>query len=151
MKKLRLTLALAAALALVSCILASCDFGATTAARTIDECVTSFMSALNSTDRSSLYTNLDSASSKYSQAKTAAYWDTLFKVGETYTLSSRTTSGSTVTGGFSSTTTYAGTYSYSLVFEMATDSAGDAVIHSITLKGALLSDATKTMTVNIFE
>jgi hypothetical protein len=151
MKKLRLTLALVAAIALVSSLLASCDFGAATKARTIDECVTGFMSALNSTERSTLYTYLDSASSKYAQAKTAVYWDTLFKVGETYTLSSRTTSVSTLTGSFSSTTTYSGTYSYSLVFEMATDSSGDAVIHSITLKGALLTDSTKTMTINIFE
>jgi hypothetical protein len=141
MKRISLTLALVAALALASGLLASCDLAslATTEETTIDECVTGFMSALNSTDRSTLYTNLDSASSKYAQAKTAAYWDTWFKAGETYTLSSRTTSGSTVMGSFSSTTTYTGSSTYSMVFSMATDSDGNAVIHSITLSSSASS------------
>jgi hypothetical protein len=137
MKKLRILAALAAVLA-ISALVASCSFSSKISN---DECIANFMSALNGSDRSTVYTNLDSASSLYTAAKLALYWNTFFPVGETYTLSGKSTSGSTVTGTFSSTTTYTATFGnitdmvWTMAFTMSTDSSGNAVIHKIDLAG----------------
>jgi hypothetical protein len=146
----KLWLPLLAALALVA-LFSSCQLATTPAKTTVDGCIDSFMSALNSSDRSNLYQNLDSASGQYAEAKTAIYWDTKFKVSETYTLSGRSTSGTTVTGTFSSTITYTGYWIYTLVFVMATDSDGNAVIHSITLNGVAAANSAQTMSTSVYQ
>jgi hypothetical protein len=127
MKRIRLVLA-ALALAL---LFSTCQLPTTT----IDECIDSFMSDINSNDRSEVYKNLDSSSSKYAQAITHTYWDALFPLaGITYTLSSRSTSGHTVSATINSTyATFVGGLAIS--FDMSEDSTGNAVINSITLSG----------------
>jgi hypothetical protein len=144
MKKLWI---LAAAVA-IAALFAACGALAKTS---VDDCISNFMSDLNSGDRSNVYTNLDSSSSEYAEAKTALYWDLLFHKGETYTLSNRSANGTTVTGAFSSTTTYAGSWDYTLVFVMATDPLGNAVIHSITLNGVSKNNSTQTMTIDVYK
>jgi hypothetical protein len=98
----------------------------------VDDCINNFMSDLNSSDRSNVYTNLDSTSLMYSQVKTATYWNSIFPTGYTYTLSNKSTSGSTVTATLSSSYTL---YSSGvpITFIMSTDLNGNAVIHSITI------------------
>lgn len=102
----------------------------------VDDCINSFMSYLNSSDRSNLYTTLDSSSSQYSQAKTATYWGIPFPASEagSYALSGKSTNGNTVTAAITSSTLYA--TSRSIIFVMSTDSSGNAVIHSITVGGS---------------
>ena len=105
---------------------ASCDlFG-----RSIDATVSKFQDYLNSSDRSQIYTILDSSASKYSQV-TAAYWDTNFPVGETYTISV-SASGTSATGKITSGTTYAG--GKDIIFSF-TKNGFDNVISSIVVAG----------------
>jgi hypothetical protein len=64
---------------------------------TIDECISNFMSDINSIDRSNVYTNLDSSSTAYSLAKAASYWDSQFPTADIpYSLSGQSTVGSVV-------------------------------------------------------
>jgi hypothetical protein len=99
---------------------------------TIDECISNFMSDINSTDRSGVYKNLYSGSSKYAEAVTAAYWNALLPTsGITYTLSGQSTSGSTVTAMISSTYSFGSGVPIS--FGMNTDSSDNAVISSIAI------------------
>lgn len=129
MKKLWILLAAVA----LAALLAACSLLPTTTS--IDTCVSNFMSALNSSDRSSLYTNLDSSASQYNAVKAASYWNTKFPTGESYSLTGQTTAGTTVTATIKSTVTYAGN---TIIFVMTTDSSGNYVIHSITLNGSLI-------------
>jgi hypothetical protein len=133
MKKLRILAAIAA----LAALFAACSLLAPKTS--IDDCINNFMSALNSGNRSNLYTNLDSNSSQYNAAKTATYWDIVFATsGDPYTLSNRSTSGSTVTATITSPTNALYSSGASISFVMSTDGSGNAVIHSITVAGILL-------------
>ena len=119
---------LIAALAVVA-LFATCSLLTKT---TIDDCINNFMGDING-DHGSVYKNLDSSSTLYAEALTAAYWDIPFPSSDSYSLSGRSTSGSTVTATLSSGTLYSG--GVSIVFTMSTDATGNAVIHSITVAG----------------
>jgi hypothetical protein len=99
---------------------------------TVDECIDSFMSNVNS-NHSAVYKDLDSDSSYYNQAKTPSYWDTYFPAGQTYTLSGKTEVGSTVSGTLSSATLYSGGILFT--FTMGEDSDDNAVISKIWKSG----------------
>lgn len=126
MKKILILLAIVALVAL----LATCGnlFKTPTS---INDCITSFMKDINSSDRSNVYTNLDSGSNLYSEAKTSLYWSAIFPTGETYTLGTITPIASTVTTTITSGVTYPG--GYQIIFVMAQDSDKNYVIHSITI------------------
>jgi hypothetical protein len=122
-----------AAAVVLAALFATCSlFGSKTS---IDQCITNFMSDINSADRSQVYTTLDSASGQYGGAKTASYWDTRFPVAEvpTYTLSAKNTSASPATATITSSYTFTG--GYPIIFVMSTDNGGNAVINSITITG----------------
>jgi hypothetical protein len=135
MKKI---LALAAALGLVT-LLATCSlFGSKTS---IDQCIANFMGDINNTDRSNVYTTLDSSSGQYSQAKTPSFWDSHFPTVDagSYALSNKNTSGNPATATITSNTYY-GSSGSPIVFGMSTDSSGNAVIHSITIASTTIFD-----------
>jgi hypothetical protein len=97
----------------------------------IDECISNFMSDVNSGNYSNLYTHLDSSSSKYDAAKKGTFWSSYFPSSDTYTLSSQSTVGNTVTATLTSNYLY--TSANTIVFGMTKDSNGDYVISSISI------------------
>jgi hypothetical protein len=100
----------------------------------IDECISNFMSDINSSDRSNVYTTLDSSTPKYNTGgKAASYWDGYSPVGYSYTLVGKTTSGSSVDATISSPGGIDN--SWTIHFGMSTDSDGNAVISTIILNG----------------
>ncbi len=123
---------LIAAVALVA-LLAACSL--LSPKTTIDQCVANFMSDINSSDRSNVYTNLDLTSSMYAGVKSATFWDILFPAaGIPYSLAGQSTSGSVVSATINSSyATFTGGLPIS--FTMDTDATGNAVIHSISLNG----------------
>jgi hypothetical protein len=128
MKRIRLVLA-ALALAL---LFSTCQLPTTT----IDECIDSFMSDINSNDRSEVYKNLDSDSGEYAAAVAAHFWDIVFiKAGIPYSLTSRSTSGNTVSAYITAADL---SMAAPIVFGMSEDSAGNAVIHSIKIDTAYI-------------
>jgi hypothetical protein len=102
------------------------------------ECISNFMSDINSADRSGVYNNLDSNSSKYNQAKVASYWNSQFPTQDMpYTLSGQS-SGNPIYATLSSSN---GLYNGNpIIFGMASDSDGNAVISSISLNGTSIFD-----------
>jgi predicted PurR-regulated permease PerM len=119
---------LLAAVALVF-LLATCSLFTST--KSIGDTVNQFLADLNSSDRSSVYTNLDPNASLYNSAKAAVYWNALFPKGEVYKLAGITPIANTVTTTLSSTTTYAS--GYQIVFVMVQDSSKNYLISSITI------------------
>jgi PBP1b-binding outer membrane lipoprotein LpoB len=98
----------------------------------IDECISNFMSDINSSDRSNVYTNLDSSSAMYNLVKTHSYWDTEFDpIGIPYSLSGNSTVGSVVSATVN--TTNATWNTHTIQFVMNEDSDKNAVIHSIAM------------------
>jgi hypothetical protein len=127
MKKLWVLLAAVA----LAALLAACAALATKTS--INDCVSGFMSDVNSGNYGNLYTHLDSSAGKYNQAKTPSYWSkAVFPSGETYTLTNQVTVGSQVTATLNSGVTYSGV---TITFGMATDSDSNAVINSISITG----------------
>jgi len=103
---------------------------------TIDECISNFMSDINSSDRSGVYKNLDSTAGMYAGAVAETLWNTYFpKSGITYTLSNQSTSGSTVSATLTSTTYFTYSAGVPLSFGMGEDSNKNAVISTISLNG----------------
>jgi hypothetical protein len=108
------------------------------------DCVSSFMSGINSTDRSGVYKSLDSDGSQYGSAKAspAAFWSADFPLsGIPYTLSGESVNGNFIDATIDSsyyTATYGG--GISIVFEMGVGSDYNAFIKTITLQNAEIYD-----------
>lgn len=116
-------------LAALAALFSTCKQAASTTS--IDECISSFMSDINSTDRSGVYKNLDSSAAAYNTgAKTSLYWNTFFPTSDiSYSLSGKTTAGNYVYATITGTGVVFG--SKSIVFVMSEDSDGNAQIRSI--------------------
>jgi hypothetical protein len=134
MKKISIVLAILA----LALLLSTC--AQKTSPTTIDECISSFMKDINSTDRSGVYKNLNPSSAKYAQASYAVYWGVFFPIAEIpYTVSSQSTSGSTVTASVTSATGVTYPTGTTLTFVMGEDSDKNAVISTITYKSGIVS------------
>jgi hypothetical protein len=128
MKKMSIVLAVLA----LALLFSTCS-KATDNPTTIDECISSFMSDINSSDRSGVYKNLNSSSADYGEAATAAYWDLYFPQKEIpFTLSGQVDSGSTVTASITSSTSATYPSGSTLTFTMGEDSSKNAVISTLT-------------------
>lgn len=114
-------------------LLGSCDFFGNTV--TMDQCVSNFMSAIN-TDKASVYKSLDSDSSFYNLALSASYWDSYFPSGyRPFTFSGQSTSGNRVSATLNAGVLYINTPVY---FDMVQDLKGNYVISTVTVNGSAI-------------
>jgi hypothetical protein len=132
MKKLWILLAAIA----VAVLFSNCNLpGAKTS---ISDRINQFMKDINDSSRSNVSSDLDITSLAYSQV-TASYWNTPFPTaGIPYSLSSTPSTSDVTTTINSSYALFVG--GLPIIFGMATDISGNAVIHSITLGGAKIFD-----------
>jgi hypothetical protein len=124
-------LAIVAAVLALAALFSTCGLKKTS----VDECIDNFMSDINGSDRSQVYTNLDSSSTMYGAARAGGYWNIVLNpIGIPFTLTSRSTSGSVVSATMNSSIYGGGT---PITFDMSEDSAGNAVIATIDMPSAL--------------